>query len=336
MTKINISLPESPYTVYLENHLLDTFSSYLNTLDDIVIITDSGIPSEYVNKVKNQLTEPLIFTIPAGEESKNLANYQAIIEEMIHQNIPKSGTIIALGGGVVGDLSGFIASTYMRGISFVQIPTTLLSQIDSSVGGKVAVNSKSIKNAIGTFYQPKAVFIDPTVLDTLEQKQLHSGLAEMIKYGLIKEPSILDILEKDDWKNHLLKLIETSIIVKRDIVLKDELDQGVRHILNYGHTLGHAIEQHSSYQYLHGEGVAIGMAFMAKKTTFYPRLLKLLKRFDLPYKLPYKLDELLPYITKDKKVYHKALHLVLVEKLGHPIIKPIPIDKVNNYLEEIL
>lgn len=336
MTKINISLPSNPYSVYLEEHLLDNFSSYLASLDDIVIITDSGIPTTYVDIVKKQLNDPLVFTIPAGEESKNLINYQAIIEEMIAQNIPKSATIIALGGGVVGDLSGFIASTYMRGISFIQIPTTLLSQIDSSVGGKVAVNSTLAKNAIGTFYQPKAVFIDPVVLNTLDQKQLHSGLAEMIKYGIIKEPSILDTLEKDDWNNYLIELIKTSITVKRDIVLKDEFDQGIRHILNYGHTIGHAIEQHSNYQYLHGEGVAIGMAFMAKKTPFYSRLIAILERFDLPYKLPYLLEELIPYITKDKKVHDKSLHFVIVEELGQATIKPIPLEKLYDYLEEIL
>lgn len=336
MTKINIPLPSTPYNVYLEEHLLDHFSSYLTTVDDMVIITDSGIPTAYVHTVKEQLNDPLVFTIPAGEESKSLANYQAIIEEIIAQNIPKSGTVIALGGGVVGDLSGFIASTYMRGISFIQIPTTLLSQIDSSVGGKVAVNSKLAKNAIGTFYQPKAVFIDPIVLNTLEENQLHSGLAEMIKYGLIKEPSIIDILEKDDWRSNLLELIETSIIVKRDIVLQDEFDQGMRHILNYGHTLGHAIEQHSNYQFLHGEGIAIGMACMARKTPFYQRLVAVLKQFDLPYTLPYPLKELVPYILKDKKVHDKFLHFVLVETLGQAIIKPIPIEKVQEYLEEII
>lgn len=336
MIEINIDLPKNPYSVYLEDHLLDRFSTYLSSKDSCVILTDSGIPTVYVDKVKNQLNNPIVFTIPMGESSKNLTNYQAILEEMISEDVPKSATLIALGGGVVGDLAGFIASTYMRGISFVQIPTTLLSQIDSSVGGKVAVNSRRAKNAIGTFYQPKAVFIDPTVLSTLDEKQLYSGVGELIKYGVIKDPSILTLLEEPDWKSNLTHLIRQSILVKRAFVLQDEEDHNIRHVLNYGHTLGHAIEQHSSYQYLHGEAVAIGMACMARKKPFYKRLISLLERFDLPHTLPYSIEELLPYLTKDKKVHKDTLHFVDVENLGHAKIIPVNLDDLRNYLEEIL
>jgi len=287
--------------------------------------------------VKKQLNDPLIFTIPQGEESKSLERYQIIIEDMIALNVPKSATVIALGGGVVGDLAGFIASTYMRGVSFIQIPTTLLSQIDSSVGGKVAVNSKHAKNAIGSFYQPVAVFIDPTVLSTLENRQLHSGLGEMIKYGMINDPTILDILEdKDQLLEHLPTLISKAVTIKRNIVLKDEFDQGVRHILNYGHTIGHAIEQRSNYQYLHGESVSIGMAFMAKKKAFYPRLKTILSMYDLPIDCPYPIEELIPYILKDKKIKQNHLHLVVVTQLGEATIQPILVSQLQKYLEELL
>ena len=335
MTKIQLSLPNHPYTIYLDEGLLDDFSSYLSSIDDIVIITDSGIPKKYITTVQKQLNDPLIYTIVAGEDSKNIRNYQEIIETMITANIPKSATIIALGGGVVGDLAGFIASTYMRGISFIQIPTTLLAQIDSSVGGKVAVNSHSAKNAIGSFFQPDAVFIDPNVLSTLEPKQLHSGIAELVKYGVIKDPSILEILEKDDLSEQFSTLILKAVKIKRDIVLKDEFDQGIRHILNYGHTIGHAIEQHSNYQYLHGESVAIGMAFMAKKTSFYSRLISILQKYDLPFESPYNLNELIPYLLKDKKIQKTKLHFIVVEKLGEATIKPIMLTKLKQYLEEL-
>lgn len=333
---IHIPLPNHPYNVHIENSLLGSFSSYLTSLDDYVVITDSGIPKDYVTTVKEQLNDALIFTIPEGEDSKNLNNYQAIIEEMLDQNVPKSATIIALGGGVVGDLAGFIASTYMRGIDFIQIPTTLLAQIDSSVGGKVAVNSKNAKNAIGAFYQPKAVFIDPLVLSTLEARQLHSGLAELIKYGVIKDSTILDTLEKEDLSKHIADLIKKAVTIKRDIVLEDEFDQGIRHILNYGHTIGHAIEQHSNYHYLHGEGVAIGMALMSKQTDFYPRLRTILEKFDLPYQSPYPIEDLLPYIIRDKKISKKYLNLVIVNTLGEAEITPVSLDKINQYLEGLL
>jgi len=336
MIELQIDLPNNPYSVYLEDHLLDRFSVYLSSKDSCVILTDSGIPVQYLEKVKAQLNSPTVFTIPKGESSKNLSNYQAIVEEMIAEDIPKSATLISLGGGVVGDLGGFIASTYMRGIDFIQIPTTLLSQIDSSVGGKVAVNSRKAKNAIGAFYQPKAVFIDPTVLTTLEEKQLHSGVGELIKYGLIKDPSILDLLEEDNWTKNLTHLIRQAIVVKRDFVLQDEHDQNIRHILNYGHTLGHAIEQYSSYQYLHGEAISIGMAYMARNKSFYKRLVSLFDRFQLPHELPYSLEELLPYLLKDKKVHKKTLHFVDVEVLGQANIIPVSLDKLQNYLEEIV
>lgn len=336
MIELTIDLSNNPYTVYLEEHLLNHFSSYLSSLDHMVIVTDSGIPLEYIDCVKNQLNNPTVFTIPSGESSKNLTNYQAIIEEMISLNIPKTATIIALGGGVVGDLAGFIASTYMRGIDFIQIPTTLLAQIDSSVGGKVAVNSRQAKNAIGSFYQPKAVFIDPSVLQTLEERQLNSGLGEMLKYGLIADPSILTMLEAQNWTDHLISLIEHSISVKRSLVLEDEFDQGIRHILNYGHTLGHAIEQYSNYQYLHGEAVAIGMAYMAKKKAFSPRLKTLLKKFNLPIDLPYSIDELIPYIVKDKKIHKDVLHFVEVDAIGKAKIVPIALESISTYLKEVV
>lgn len=336
MRTIKISLPNNPYIVYLESGLLDHFSSYLNSVDDIVIITDSGIPTQYLQTVKDQFVDPLVFIVPEGESSKSFLNYQNILEEMVEKNISKSSTIIALGGGVVGDLSGFIASTYMRGISFIQIPTTLLSQIDSSVGGKVAINSKSAKNAIGSFYHPDLVIIDPLVLETLEKRQLHSGLAELIKYGVIKDPTILDLLNQETWYKSLPLLIEKAISIKRDIVLEDELDQGVRHILNFGHTLGHAVEQHSAYTIYHGEAVAIGMAYMASKKPYYKKLIALLNKFDLPYTLPTTLDVLLPYITKDKKVHGKNLHFVVVNNLGSAEIVPVPIHKIELFLEELI
>ena len=334
MKKIAITLTTNPYDIYLKEGLLDTFSTYLPSKDNVVIITDTLIPKPYIATVKSQLNHPLVITIPSGETSKSFHYYQQIIEEMLRENIPKSGTLIALGGGVVGDLAGFVASTYMRGINFVQIPTTLLSQIDSSVGGKVAINSKDVKNSVGTFYQPKAVFIDPSVLTTLDQKQLSSGLAEMIKYGVISDPSILSYLEEEPLFSVLPSLIEQCIAIKKQLVLEDEFDQHKRHILNFGHTFGHAIEQHSKYQYTHGEAVAIGMSIMTGNTSFHKRLISLLKKFSLPYRSPYTFEELAPYILHDKKRQDQTLNLVVVQTLGEAQIIPVHIKEVKHYWEE--
>ena len=220
----------------------------------------------------------------------------------------------------------------MRGIEFIQIPTTLLAQIDSSVGGKVGINSENMKNSIGAFYQPKVVLIDPITLNTLSEKEFNNGMAEMIKYGLIADKSLFyDILEKNVMENieyYITKCIE----IKRDVVEKDELDIGIRQILNFGHTIGHAIEQDSNYEVLHGEAISIGMNLMSMGLMYHNDLIEILNKYSLPLNHDYDLETIFNYIKTDKKVINNKLNIIIVEEVGKGLIKTIAISRIKEYL----
>ena len=220
----------------------------------------------------------------------------------------------------------------MRGIDYIQIPTTLLSQIDSSVGGKVGINSEHMKNSIGSFYQPKVVLIDPDTLKTLSIKEYNNGISEMIKYGLIADKSLFyDILDKninDNIEQYICKCIE----IKRDIVEKDEFDNGIRQILNFGHTIGHAIEQDSQYSLLHGEAIAVGMNLMSTKNMYHNDLVRILNKYSLPLTYDYDLETIYNYIKTDKKVINNKLNLIVVEQVGNGLIKTIDIKEIKEYL----
>ncbi len=332
MKTINIPIKDNSYNVYIKRGLLLDISRYFDVNRQIVIITDDFIPKIYLNTIKEQMSNPTIFEVPQGEESKSMEIAYSIIEEMIISKITRKCLILALGGGVIGDLAGFIASIYMRGVDFIQIPTTLLSQIDSSIGGKVGINSTSMKNAIGSFYQPKMVLIDPDTLKTLVPKEYNNGMAEMIKYGLIADKSLFKNLLEDDPYSNIEKYIEICINIKKDLVTKDVFDQGERQLLNFGHTIGHAIEKYSEYNLLHGESISIGMLLMSKKYDYYPNLVKILKKYSLPIHFEYNKEEIFKYIQTDKKASEDNINIILVEKLGTSIIKTINIEEIKYYL----
>ncbi len=332
MKTIEINIPNKEYKVHIENGLLHNVDKYIGVYSQIVVVTDDFIPKEYLKTLKRKISNPLVFEVPMGESSKSIDTAYSIINEMITQNISRSALIIALGGGVVGDLTGFIASIYMRGIDFIQIPTTLLSQIDSSVGGKVGINSENMKNSIGSFYHPKVVLIDPLTLNTLSEKQYNNGMAEMIKYGLIADKSLFyDILEKDV-KQNIEYYISRCIEIKRDIILKDEFDNDIRQILNFGHTIGHAIEQDSQYKLLHGEAISIGMNAMSKRFSYHNDLVSVLNKYSLPLTYDYDSEILYKFIRTDKKILNKKLNLIIVKEIGNGLIKPINIEKIKEYL----
>ncbi|MBN2604728.1 MAG: 3-dehydroquinate synthase, partial [Bacilli bacterium] len=281
MKTINVPIPGKEYNVHVHSGILFDIDKYIDVNKQIVIITDDFIPKIYLNTILNKIINPLIIEVPMGEDSKSISQVTYIINTMIENKITRSCLVLALGGGVIGDLAGFVASIYFRGVDYIQIPTTLLSQIDSSIGGKVGINSENMKNAIGSFYQPKMVIIDPNTLNTLSIKQKNNGVAELIKYGLIADKSLFeDVCNKDIWSN-IEHYITRSIEIKRDYVIDDEHDNGKRQILNFGHTIGHAIEQFSKYSLLHGEAVAIGMLAMAKDTKYHIQLQNCLAKFDL-------------------------------------------------------
>lgn len=329
MFKLNVPLEGKEYNIIIKKGILNELESHIDIDKKYVIITDSNIPKKYLNSILPQLNDPFVIKVPEGETSKSINVAYEIINKMIEASITRSATIIALGGGVIGDLAGFVASIFMRGIDFIQIPTTLLSQIDSSVGGKVGINADKMKNAIGSFKQPKMVLIDPYTLFTLDRRQLNNGIAEMIKYGLIKDKKLFNDLQSKDVFENIEEYIYSCVSIKTEIVLEDEFDYGLRQLLNFGHTIGHAIEQESNYKLLHGECVAIGMFLMAKGEMYEEDLKNLLIKYNLPYTHDYSVEALYNYIKTDKKVANKTLNIILVKEVGNGFIKPINIQDIK-------
>ncbi len=269
MKKIKVNLGINSYNIFIGSNLLSKILQLypeIKKYEKIHVITDETVEKLYLKNLVNALNKDISVTvIKEGEQNKSLETLQSIIKDMLNQNFDRSSLIIALGGGVVGDVSGFTASIYMRGIDFIQIPTTLLSQVDSSVGGKTAVNFNGVKNIVGTFYQPKFVLIDTNLLKTIDNKNVHSGIGEIIKYGIIQDYDFFryikansDLIEKFD-EEVIEYTIYKSINIKKEIVQKDEKESNIRMILNFGHTVGHGIELLGTYNLYHGEAVLIGM-----------------------------------------------------------------------------
>ncbi|MBR5790509.1 MAG: 3-dehydroquinate synthase, partial [Phascolarctobacterium sp.] len=272
MENIHVDLGKHAYDIEIGAGLLPTVGAKVAALvpkaQRAVIVSDSNVAPLYGETLQRSLNEAglpaTIVTIEAGEQSKNMQVLSQVLEQIAESGLTRSDVLVTLGGGVVGDLGGFAAASFMRGIAFVQVPTSLLSQIDSSVGGKVAVDLKAGKNLAGAFYQPKGVFIDTNLLSTLPVRFLHDGLAEAIKYGCIQDANLFEKIAGYADDSELLadidSVVATCCAIKARIVEEDEFDTGLRGILNFGHTLGHAVEQHYAYgEYTHGEGVAIGM-----------------------------------------------------------------------------
>ncbi|MCJ7812674.1 3-dehydroquinate synthase [bacterium] len=313
--------------------------------EQAVVITDQTVMKLYGNPVRDSLQKAGIqFTfevVPDGEKSKSLNQASKLYTKLIQFNLHRDGMVIALGGGVVGDLAGFIAATYLRGVNLIQIPTTLLAQVDSSVGGKVGINHPLGKNLIGSFYQPRLVCIDPQVLATLNKREIWAGLGEVIKYGLIwdnlfytfMEKNLIAISELENW-DMISQMIETCCRIKAEVVEKDEKETGLRRILNFGHTLGHALEAVTDFRYFrHGEAIVHGMHFASylswrKAILFkseFDRIEIMLHRFQIP-KLSKMINDqnLFNKIGIDKKQTKEGLHFVLLETIGQTKVENIP------------
>lgn len=330
--KLNVDLENHSYPIYIERNAIQKVHEYIPVSRKIAIITDTGVPEKWVNIVKQQCPDSFVCTIPQGELSKCFDQYKKLLEEMISHNMSRKDAIIALGGGVVGDLAGFVAASYMRGIDFYNIPTTVLSQVDSSVGGKVAIDMGSYKNIVGAFWQPKTVIIDPNVLSTLSLRQQHNGLCEALKMGLILDDHLVSLFEQETLD--IDAIITRSIELKRDVVQQDERESNLRKILNFGHTIGHAIE--SAYglnTYLHGECVAMGMLFFIEDETLKQRVLNIYKKLDLPQVPDYDTATLLEYVTHDKKSSHNTVSTILVKQSGSYIIKELSFKEIQEVLE---
>lgn len=351
---------KSPYEILIKEGLLEEIPENLKNLNfgKIAIITDTVVEQLYAQKLcqdffkKNIRAE--IFSFPAGETSKNMDTVISLARKMIQKNFDRKDLILALGGGVVGDVAGFLASIYLRGIPYIQIPTTLLAQVDASIGGKTGVDLPEGKNLIGTFYQPLKVYIDPLVLRSLPKSEIKNGLAEVIKYGCILKRKLFYFLKKRGEKIYELKpkdleyIIFESCSAKAYIVSKDEKEAGLRRILNFGHTIGHAIETELNYKIPHGLAVSVGMAVAAKlseeinlaqEKVFTP-LKELLTALDMPYKLSQISQEIdseriIFHIQKDKKVWKGSLTMILLKRIGEAyFFENPPFEIIKNILSE--
>lgn len=308
------------------------------------VVTDSNVSPLYLDTVCASLEQagirPLPFQIPAGEASKCMDWYLRLQCFLAGQKLTRTDTVCALGGGVVGDLAGFAAATYLRGVPFVQLPTSLLAMVDSSVGGKTAIDLPAGKNLCGAFYQPHLVLCDEAALQTLPEREYACGLAEIIKYGLLRDTEILRILKEEGPHARPDELIRRSVTIKRDIVERDEHDRGERQLLNLGHTVGHAVEQRSAFALTHGACVAIGMTVVTRAAVAHgictpetqTLLTELLQRCGLPERSPYPLPELLPLLGSDKKRRGAELTLVVPEAPGHCRLMPLPMDALEEFL----
>ena len=311
---IHMNLVPDSYDILVERGILAEAKEYLNLNRRVLIVTDTGVPARYAQVLAAQCMEAVICTVEMGEGSKSLETFGTLLQTMLEKGFSRKDCVVAVGGGVVGDLSGFAASAYMRGIDFYNIPTTLLSQIDSSIGGKTAINFGGVKNIVGAFYQPKRVLIDPDLLKTLPERQIANGLAEAVKMALTSDKTLFELFEQEDIDRNLEQIIIRSLIIKKNVVEQDEKETGLRKILNFGHTVGHGIESSMEDLY-HGECVALGMLPMCGEA-IRPRVMAVLKKCGLYRQLHYDWDKITQAAFHDKKADGSQVTVTLVEEPG--------------------
>ncbi len=337
------------YNVHIGSGFLNTIGEMLKEIKKpcrVVLISDDTVHSLYGERVKNSLTNSgyvvCEFVFPHGEDAKSLENFGKIQEFCAENSITRTDLFVALGGGVTGDLTGFVASTYLRGVDFVQIPTTVLSMVDSSVGGKTAINLKAGKNLCGAFYQPIAVYADCDTLNTLSQETFNEGCAEIIKYGMILDDNFLTFLQDNDIRENIEYVIKRCVEIKRDVVNCDEFETGERKLLNFGHTIGHAIEKCSNLTISHGNAVAVGMVIATKGAyetgishkDFSDVLVPILKKNGLPTTCEFSAEELYKVSLSDKKRSLDTMAVIVPESYGLCKIVKLTIDNLKNFIEK--
>jgi len=341
MKTLTVELEERSYPIYIGSSLLGNSDCFLPHIParQVLIVSNEIVAPLYLQQVKTTLSSLDVHEVilPDGEQYKTLDTVNLIFDKLLQERLNRNCTLIALGGGVIGDITGFAAASYQRGVNFIQVPTTLLAQVDSSVGGKTGVNHPLGKNMIGAFYQPRAVIADTDTLNTLDDRQLSAGIAEVIKYGLIHDTAFLDWLEKHmpdllaRQTDGMTEAIERSCQNKAEVVAADELESGQRALLNLGHTYGHAIETGMGYgEWLHGEAVAAGMCMAARQSEKLgwitadevQRVVKLIASANLPTTRPDTIsaEEMLQHMQVDKKVLDGTIRLVLLEAIGKAVV----------------
>lgn len=337
-----------PYDIYIDRGLIDDCAKYVKDLSDakkVTIVTDSNVAPLYLERVEESLIgeglEFQTFVYAAGEQSKNLSTINDIYMALADFRMTRKDIIIALGGGVCGDMAGFAAATYLRGISFMQIPTSLLAQVDSSVGGKTGVDIPQGKNLVGAFHQPVCVLIDPDTLDTLPEEFIRDGMGEVIKYGCIKDRELFEKLETCDAMENIDDIIKTCVSIKRDVVSRDEFESGERMLLNFGHTLAHSIEKLNNYTGItHGMAVAVGMVLMTKASEnaglsekgTADRIASLCRKYSLPVTTDISFKDMAQAAKSDKKTASTYINLVITEKIGSSFTYKIETDELEKFI----
>lgn len=353
MKEIRINLTEKSYPIYIEKGLISNIGAEIKKIyqnKKVAIITDKNVDNFYGEEVKENLENNgftvLKVLLEPGEKSKSIETLLKVYDELLDFEITRGDLIVALGGGVIGDLTGFAAATLLRGVPFIQIPASLLAQIDSSIGGKVAVDLPKGKNLVGSFYHPEAVFIDPEMLNTLDKRFLYDGMAEVIKYGCIKDKELFNNLlgykNEEELMDNMDYIIHTCCSIKKEIVERDEKDTGDRMLLNFGHTIGHAIEKYFNYEtYTHGEAVALGMYAITKKSEEMnitkegtSELIKdILKKYNLQYEIQLEdKGKILNTIALDKKSKGNHISLVLIKDIGESYLHKVPKEMVADFI----
>ena len=313
---MHVSLGDGGYDVEIRAGALESVNELFDLDRRVLIVTDAGVPAEYAERVAARCGSPFLKVLPQGEASKSLRVCEALLSAMLENGFTREDCIVAVGGGVVGDLAGFVASSYMRGVDFYNVPTTVLSQVDSSVGGKTAVNLGGVKNAVGAFWQPRGVLIDPDVLKTLSARQISNGLAEALKMGLTSDETLFSLFETPDPCGQIEEILVRALDAKRRVIEADEREAGLRRVLNFGHTIGHGVESAAKGAFYHGECVAIGMLPMCGEE-LRPRVIRALDTLRLPTRAALDPFAVLAAISHDKKATSGGkIRVVRVEQPG--------------------
>ena len=321
--KLTMKLNRSSYDIILKRGCLRNLHQFTNVQNrKVFVLTDSGVPAQYAQTVAAQCPASTVYTVPQGEGSKSLKVYGQVLQAMLDFGMTRKDLLVAVGGGVVGDLGGFCAATFMRGIEFAQCPTTTLSQVDSSIGGKTAVDLGETKNIVGAFWQPCVVLIDPDTLDTLPHRQYVNGLAEALKAGIIADPELFALFEKGNVEDNIEEIIYRSLQVKKRVVEQDERETGMRACLNFGHTIGHGIEAVKGIRgrrtngLYHGECVALGMLPMIEDKQLVKRTRAVMRTLGLPVRTGVDKHKVLGYMQHDKKSRGDSITVIRVPGLG--------------------
>lgn len=332
---IDVNIPNDEYEIVIDKGLLDNIDSYIKLDRKVLIVTDNGVPAEYSQKVAAKCKESYIETLEFGEESKSLASFERLQKVMLVNGFSRHDCVVAVGGGVIGDLAGFVAASYMRGIDFYNIPTTVLSQVDSSIGGKTAVNFNGVKNIIGAFYQPKKVIIDTDVHLSLPARQVSNGLSEALKMAACFDKDLFEMMEQGCTEDNLYDIVSGAIKIKKMVVEEDVKESGLRKALNFGHTIGHGIEVASDGKLWHGECVGIGMLMMCDEDA-RKRIKVAMENMSLPTAADFDVEKAIEAISHDKKSKAGKISTVYVSKIGSFEFRDMTMEEIADVIHEFV